>query len=153
MNNKRSRTQRTRELITVMSGCLGQWRSEGGLRGGQNRREVINCRPSAIEPMNAFCIGPEADSTLPPSPPTIRELKILYPPLVRIAQRKSWGAPFVHNLHYALSLQAGGGGCNPPPPPPPPPPFIEGTSRIFAKEPPLTFCSVQHPPSPISYRA
>ena len=70
MNNKRSRTQRTRELITVMSGCLGQWRSEGGLRGGQNRREVINCRPSAIEPMNAFCIGPEADSTLPPPLPT-----------------------------------------------------------------------------------
>ena len=151
MNNKRSRTQRTRELITVMSGCLGQWRSEGGLRGGQNRREVINCRPSAIEPMNAFCIGPAADSTFlpppppPPSPPTIRELKILYPPLVRIAQRKSWGAPLVHNLcprlHYALSLQAGGGGggggggglgvATPP--------FIEGTSLIFAKQPPPTF--------------
>ena len=40
----------------------------GLLRGGRNRREVINCRPSAIEPTNAFCIGPEADST----PPTNR---------------------------------------------------------------------------------
>ena len=42
----------------------------GLLRGGRNRREVINCRTSAIEPTNAFCIGPEADSTL--SPPTNR---------------------------------------------------------------------------------
>ena len=41
----------------------------GLLRGGRNRREVINCRPSAIEPTNAFCIGPEADSTLSPPPP------------------------------------------------------------------------------------
>ena len=39
----------------------------GLLRGGRNRREVINCRPSAIEPTNAFCIGPEADSTLSPT--------------------------------------------------------------------------------------
>ena len=50
----------------------------GLLRGGRNRREVINCRPSAIEPTNAFCIGPEADSPLfpppppPPPPPTNR---------------------------------------------------------------------------------
>ena len=43
--------------------------SEGALRGGRNRREVINCRLSAIEPMNAFCIGPDPDSTVSPPPP------------------------------------------------------------------------------------
>ena len=55
-----------REQVRSFSG------SEGALRGGRNRREVINCRPSAIEPTNAFCIGPEADSTLSPPPPTNR---------------------------------------------------------------------------------
>ena len=108
MNNKRSRTQQTRakvKLITVKSGCLGQWRSEGGLRDGRNRREVIECRPSAIEPRTHFVSGqkqtaPSGSPSPPPPPPPIlfAELNILYPPLVRIAQRKSWRAPLVHNL-------------------------------------------------------
>ena len=89
-----------------MSGCLGQWRSEGGLRGGQNRREVINCRPSAIEPMNAFCIGPEADSTLPPPLPTYYS---------RTENPVSASAPLPH---FVSGLKR----TDPPPPPPPPHP-------------------------------
>ena len=62
----------------------------GLLRGGRNRREVINCRPSAIEPTNAFCIGPEADSTLPPPPPP--------PPTNRISIPCASRDPFLFRL-------------------------------------------------------